>query len=209
MRRPNFLSSLRIAGKPRRLGAFACLLVLAGPAFGQPCQASLDGYPDGWRPLQLPAGSATAMRLDVQAACDACKSPVFAEIFAGYASSRFRSMPAAQKTGLAFARSITSEAPLRAAFLADLIEIERRSSPGCEIDGQVDGVAEIGGLGTIVASLIAECDQAPGRIRASHFSGFDGQCQYRIRIMWAGWSPLAPQEQDRVEAFLGRIRFGH
>jgi len=59
----------------------------------------------------------------------------------------------------------------------------------------------------IVATLRGDCSEAPGRLQASYFTGFNDSCLYRIRVMCPGWEPLPPDVQDRVAAFLEKIQF--
>lgn len=147
------------------------------------------------------------MRLHVVASCTACEPAVFAEAFAGPASPEFRSTPLAQKTGMDFARAIVADPALRMAFVAEFVEAERQASPGCEVNARVDGVAMIGSLAMIVSTVRAECTQAPGKVRAAYFSGYDGACLHRVRVLWAGWSALPSETQQRIEAFLQELRF--
>jgi hypothetical protein len=91
------------------------------------------------------------------------------EVFAGAASASFRSMPIAQKTGTEFAEAIVSDPREQSEFLATTLATERLSSPGCVMDGRIDGVSRIGSVGMIVANMRAECDHAPAKLRAVFF----------------------------------------
>jgi hypothetical protein len=111
-------------------------------------------------------------------------------------------------TGTQFARGVLADPQTRSDFLSDLVQTEHDQAPGCWFDGRLEGVSTIASLDMIVATLRGECKEAPGKLRASDFSGFDGRCFYRVRVKWLGWAPLPPDVQDRVVAFLEKIRFG-
>ena len=76
------------------------------------------------------------------------------------------------------------------------------------VDGQIDGVSKIGTMGVVVANMRVQCDHSPEKLRAVFLSGFDGQCLYRVRIIWPSWAALSDSVQDRVQAVLGQIRLG-
>ena len=133
---------------------------------------------------------------------------IVVEVFAGAASESFRSMPIAQKTGTEFAEAVVSDPRERSDFLDTTLATERLSSPGCVMDGRIDGVSRIGPVGMIVANLRAQCDHTPEKLRAIFFSGYDGQCLYRVRVMWSGWAGLSGAAQDQVLEVLDQIRFG-
>jgi hypothetical protein len=148
------------------------------------------------------------MKLYIDAVCPDCDPLVVVQAFAGVASSRFRSTPLAQKIGMEFARAVVSDPEERSGFLSDLLRSARIASPGCLIEGRIEGAMAIGSIGVIAANLRAECDQAPGRMRAVYFTGFDGQCFYRVHVNWPGWNPLPVGTQDQVISLIDEIRFG-
>lgn len=187
-------------------GAFA--FVVAASAAAQDCRATLQAFPAGWRGLNTPAGAPAQMVLHIEAACTDCDPTVVVEAFVGYASLRFRSHAMALGVPARFAQAMLADPQRRSGFLDDLIDGEHRQSPGCRFEGQVEGVAPIASLDMIVASVRGECTAAPGKLRASYFSGFDGLCLYRVRVKWPGWEPLPAEVQDRVVGFLEQIRFG-
>lgn len=182
-------------------------LVLGAAAAGQDCRAILQAYPPGWRELNTPAGASVQMTLHVETACTVCTPTVIVEVFGGHASLRFRSQALALGTGAQFVQAMLADPRRRSGFLGDLVEGEQARSPGCRFDGHVDGVSTIGSLDMIAATLRGECNEAPGQLRASYFSGFDGRCLYRVRVKWPGWQPLPPDVQDSVVVFLEQIRF--
>lgn len=184
------------------------VLLLGSAAAAQDCRASLQVYPPGWRGLNTPSSATAQMLLHIEAACTTCTPTVVVEAFAGHASLRFRSQALALGTGTPFAQAILADPQKRSGFLGDLLQGEHAQSPGCRFDGYVDGVSTIASLGMIVATLRGECTEAPGQLRASYFSGFDGRCLYSVRVKWPGWAPLPPDIQDHVVAFLEQIRFG-
>lgn len=189
------------------LYGITALLLTAQPVAGELCRAAAVDYPQGWSVVAAPPDRTAALRLDVLASCTDCQPVVFAEIFAGQASAQFRSMPIAQRVGLDFAQTIVSDPALRVAYESEFLEAERRASPGCDFDARTDGIATIASLPMIATSVRAECVQAPGKVRAAYFSGFDGQCLFRVRFLWPGWSPLAIETQQRIETFMEQLRF--
>jgi hypothetical protein len=183
-------------------------LALGASAAAQDCQATLQAYPPGWRDLNTPGSATAQMVLHIEAACAGCAPIVIVEAFAGHASLRFRSQVLALGTGSQFAQAILADPQRRLGLLDDLVQAEHARSPGCRFDGDVDGVSTIASLDMVVATLRGECNEAPGKLRASDFSGFDGRCLYRVRVKWLGWEPLPIDVQERVIAFLEQIRFG-
>jgi hypothetical protein len=146
------------------------------------------------------------MRLFIETTCRDCDPMIVVEVLAGAVSASFRSMLIAQKTGTEFAEAVVSDPRERSDFLDTTLATERLSSPGCVMDGRIDGVSRIGSVGMIVANLRAECDHAPEKLRAVFFP--DGQCLYRVRVMWPGWVGLSEGAQDQVLEVLDQIRFG-
>lgn len=187
-------------------GAFGLAVVASAAA--QDCRAALQAYPAGWRGLNTPSSAAAQMALHIEAACTDCDPTVVVETFAGYASLRFRSQAMAFGTAAQFAQAMLADPQRRFGFLRDLIDSEQRLSPGCRFEGQVEGLAGIASLDMIVTTVRGECNAAPGKLRASYFSGFDGLCLYRVRVKWPGWEPLPSGTQHRVVRFLEQIRFG-
>jgi hypothetical protein len=180
---------------------------MAAPAACQECRASLQSQPLAWSALQTEKQPDTAqMKLFVEIACRECDPATVVEVFAGMASANFRSMPLAQKTGTEFAEAVVSDDQERSNFLETTLAAE--SSPGCVMDGQINGVFKIGAMGVIVANTRAHCDRAPENLRAVFLSGYDGQCLYRVRIVWPGWAGLSDGVQDQVQAVLDQIRLG-
>lgn len=191
------------------LGAVAATSIMASPATGQECRAALLGLPPAWSSLQTQAQpDAVRMKLFVAVACRDCEPVTVVEVFAGVASANFLSMSLAQKTGIEFAEAIVSDDQERSNFLETTLAAEQESSPGCVMDGQIDGVSKIGTMGVIVANTRVQCDHSPEKLRAVFLSGFDGQCLYRVRIIWPGWAALSDSVQDRVQAVLDQIRLG-
>jgi hypothetical protein len=148
------------------------------------------------------------MKLFVEIACRECEPVTVVEVFAGVASANFRSIPLAQKTGTEFAEAVVSDDQERSNFLETTLAAELGSSPGCVMDGQINGVFKIGAMGVIVANTRAHCDHAPENLRAVFLSGYDGQCLYRVRIEWTGWAELSDGVQDQVQAVLDQVRLG-
>ena len=148
------------------------------------------------------------MKLLIEVACRDCDPMIVVEVLAGAASARFRSMPLGRKTGTEFAEAVVSDPQERSNFLDGTLAAKRLSSPGCVMDGRIDGVSLVSAMGMIVANMWAECDHVPEKLRAVFFSGYDGQCPYRVRVMWPGWEGLSASAQDQVLAVLDQIRFG-
>jgi hypothetical protein len=193
----------------RWLTAVGAAMTMALPAAGQECRATLQSQPPAWSALQTREQSDTAqMKLFIEAACRNCDPMIVVEVFAGAASASFRSMPIAQKTGIEFAEAVVSDPRERSDFLDNTLAAERLSSPGCVMDGRIDGVSTIGPVGMIVANLRAQCDHTPEKLRALFLSGYDGQCLYRVRVMWTGWAGLSGGAQDQLLEVLDQIRFG-
>jgi hypothetical protein len=191
------------------LAAAAATVGVAAPAACQECQASLQSHPPAWSALQTKKQPDTAqMKLFIEVDCRDCDPMIVVEVFAGAASARFRSMPLGRKTGTDFAEAVISDDQERSDFLDGTLAAERLLSAGCVMDGRIDGVSQIGGMGMIVANMRAECDHVPEKLRAVFFSGYDGLCLYRVRVMWLGWAGLSINAQDQVLALLDQIRFG-
>jgi hypothetical protein len=133
---------------------------------------------------------------------------IVVEVFAGAASARFRSMPLGRKTGTDFAEAVISDDQERSDFLDGTLADERLSSPGCVMDGRIDGVSQIGAMGMIVANMRAECDHVPEKLRAVFFSGYDGLCLYRDRVMWLGWAGLSIRLKTRYWQFWTKYASG-
>lgn len=193
----------------RWLTAVGAAMTMAFPAEGQECRATLQSQPPAWSALQTREQPDTAqMKLFIETTCRNCDPMIVVEVFAGAASVSFRSMPIAQKTGTEFAEAVVSDPRERSDFLDTTLATERLSSPGCVMDGRIDGVSRIGPVGMIVATLRAQCDHTPEKLRAVFYSGYDGQCLYRVRVMWPGWAGLSGRAQDQVLEVLDQIRFG-
>ena len=193
----------------RSLTAVGAALTMAFPAAGQECRATLQSQPLAWSALRTKEQPDTAqMKLFIETTCKDCDPKIVVEVFAGAASASFRSKPIAQKTGTEFAEAIVSDPRERSDFLDTTLASERLLSPGCVMDGRIDGVSRIGSVGMVVANLRAECDRAPEKLRAVFFSGYDGQCLYRVRVMWPGWAGLSEGAQDQALEVLDKIRFG-
>lgn len=146
--------------------------------------------------------------LFVEIACSDCDPVTVVEVFAGAPSTNFRSMPLAQKKGTEFAEAVVSDDQERSDFLLATLNAEQRLSPGCVMDGRIDGVSKIGTMGMIVSNMRAACNHVPDKLRMVTFSGYDGQCLYRVRVMWLGWAGLSEGAQDQVVDVLDQIRFG-
>ena len=159
------------------LSAAAATSIMTSPATGQECRAALLGLPPPWSSLQTQAQpDAVRMKLFVEVACRDCAPVTVVEVFAGVASANFRSMSLAQKTGIEFAEAVVSDDQERSSFLETTLAAEQQSSPGCVMDGKIDGVSTIGTMGLIVANTRVQCDHDPDKLRAVLLSGFDGQC---------------------------------
>jgi len=192
------------------MAMLSCALPLAPvtAAVAQDCRATLTSNVQGWNGLNTPSRQAALMNLHIEVVCADCTPVVLFEAFVSPASLRFRSQTLALGTGTAFAQAVLSDPQIRASFLADLVHSEQAHSPMCQFDGYVEGIAMVASLGMVATVLRGDCREAPGRLRASYFSGFDGICIYRLRVTWRGWEPLPPDVQDRVMALLEKIRFG-
>jgi hypothetical protein len=187
----------------------AATLAVTAPASGQECRAGLQSQPPSWSALQTKTQTDTArMKLFTVISCEHCDPVTVIEVFAGAASASFRSMPLTQKIGIDFAEAVVSDDRERSDFLDTTLAAERQSSPGCVMDGQINGVLKIGAMGLIVTNMRVECDHAPHKLRAAFLSGYDGRCLYKIRVIWPGWAGLSEGAQDQVLEVLDQIRFG-
>ena len=129
---------------------------------------------------------------------------------AGPASPALKTMPViGQKTGIEWARAVAEDPAQREGFLQSVLRSELHSSPGCRLQGRVGGVTEIGGFGLIRTDIQAECAQQPTLLSAEFYSGYDGQCMYRVQLIWGpGFVALSPEGREAVQSLFKSIRFG-
>ena len=131
-------------------------------------------------------------------------------LMAGPASPALKTMPViGQKTGIEWARAVAEDPAQREGFLQSVLRSELNSSPGCRLQGQVGGITEIGGFGLIRIDIHAECVQQPTLLSAEFYSGYDGQCMYRVQLIWGpGFVALSPEGREAVQSLFKSIRFG-
>ena len=188
------------------LAAVAGLLAWPGTATAQECIATV--HPDvawGARPSDNSHPNA-ALKIMSHVVCRGCQPEVSMLLAAGPASPN---MPLGDRTGMDWARAVYADPPNREGFRRSVLRSELRSSPGCQLEGAVTGVAEIGTLGMIGTAIRAAC--APNNVTLSgeFYSGYDGACQYQVQLVWGpANTELSPQARETVGKLLSSVRIG-
>lgn len=187
------------------LAAVVGLLAWSATATAQECVASVQ--PDiawGARPSDNSHPNA-ALKIMSHLVCRGCQPEVSMLLTAGPASPN---MPLGDRTGMNWARAVYADPANQEGFRRSVLRSELSSSPGCQLDGAVTGVAEIGNLGMIGTSIRATC--APNTTLSGEFySGYDGACLYQVQLVWApGGVELSPQSREAARKLMGSIRFG-
>jgi len=193
----------------RRWFIVAVALLWCVRAEAQECVASLSSLPAGWSAVPIgaqPAGAALERFIEV--ACRDCKPVIAATVSAGPAPSTFRNRPIGQKAGREFADAVVSDTAERLGFLESVLRSERMASPGCTIDGQVEGVAMATALPTIITNIRAECSKSPAKVSGVFYSGYDGRCLYQAQVTWSPWIDLSIEDREHVLKLLKALRFG-
>jgi len=187
------------------LGGTTASLAQQCIASAQAPDATWSAAPPG--PVTLPDPPLAIM---THLRCLGCKPEVSVLLTAGPASPALRTMPViGKKTGMDWARAVVEDPANREGFRESVLRSELRSSPGCRLQGKVTGVAEIGGMGVIGTEIQAECAQAPTRLSAEFYSGYDGTCEYQVQLVWGpGIVPLSPEGRAAVREVLKTVRFG-
>jgi hypothetical protein len=187
------------------LAVSAALLAWSTTATAQECVATVQ--PDivwGARPSDNSHPNAT-LQIMSHLACRSCQPEVSMLLAAGPAA---RNMPLGDRTGMDWARAVYADPANREGFRRSVLRSELRSSPGCQLEGAVTGVAEIGNLGMIGTAIRAACAQNIA-LSGEFYSGYDGACQYQVQLIWGpGVVELSPQTREAAQKLLKSIRFG-
>jgi len=118
-------------------------------------------------------------------------------------------MPLGDRTGMDWSRAVYADPANREGFRRSVLRSELRSSPGCQLEGAVTGVAEIGNLGMVGTAIRAACAQNTVTASGEFYSGYDGACLYQVQVMWGpANTALSPQARETVRKLLSSIRVG-
>jgi hypothetical protein len=187
------------------LAAVVGLLAWSATATAQDCAATVQ--PDiawGARPSDS-SHPAAAFKIMSQLVCRGCQPEVSMLLTAGPASPN---MPLGDRTGMDWARAVTSDPANREGFRQSVLRSELRGSPGCRLEGAVTGVTEIGNLGMIGTAIRAACAQNV-TLSGEVYSGYDGACQYQVQVVWGpANTELLPQARETVRKLLRSVHFG-
>ncbi len=190
---------------------FAILIVLLSAvsirAMAQDCTASAQGPDALWATAPIDSGQPEAsLKVMSHLHCLGCGLELSMLLTAGPAS---KPMPLGEKTGLDWAKAVVEDPAQREGFLQSVLRSERRSSPGCSLQGRVGGVAEVGNLGMIRTDIHAECAPQSAVVSAEFYSGYDGICLYQVQFVWGpGFQALSAQGRYAVQSLLKSVRFG-
>ena len=107
-----------------------------------------------------------------------------------------------------WARAVYADPANREGFRRSVLRSELRSSPGCQLEGAVTGVAEIGNLGMIGTAIRAACAQNL-TLSGEFYSGYDGACQYQVQLVWGpANTELSPQARETARKLLRSVHVG-
>jgi len=188
------------------LAAVAGVLAWSATAIAQDCIATAQ--PDiawGARPDDSSQPHA-ALKIMSRLVCRGCQPEVSMLLTAGPASPR---MPLADRTGMDWARAVYADPGSREGLLQSVLRSELGSSPGCQLEGGVTGVAEIGNLGMVGTAIRAVCAQNTVTLSGEFYSGYDGACLYQVQVVWApANTELSPQARESVRKLLRSVHVG-
>jgi hypothetical protein len=147
----------------------------------------------------------SAFKIMGQLVCRGCQPEVSMLLTAGPASPN---MPLGDRTGMDWARAVYADPANREGFRRSVLRSELRSSPGCQLEGVVTGVAQIGNLGMIGTAIRAACPQNV-TLSGEFYSGYDGACQYQVQLVWGpANTELSSQARETVRKLLTSARVG-
>jgi hypothetical protein len=172
----------------------------------QECVATVQSPDPAWGATPSDGSHPNAaLRLVSHLICRGCRPVVSVLLAAGRASPN---MPLADKTGMDWARAVHDDPANREGLRRSVLRSELRSSPGCRLDGEVTGVAEIGNLGMVGMAIRAACGQDV-TMSGEFYSGYDGACVYQVQVVWgSGVAEPSAQTRDAVQKILKSAHFG-
>lgn len=176
-------------------------------ARAQDCAANVPEPRAGWTRIEVAPSADSALQPVVRLVCQGCKPEVTIILSAGPAPPSLIRVPIDDKAGLDWAKAVVDDEAQQAALLESVLSAERRASSGCIVEGRVNGVAELGGMGMIGTAFRAECRPQPGKLSGEYYSGYDGRCVYQARIVWPGGEGLDAGTGSRVVHLLRTVRW--
>jgi hypothetical protein len=188
------------------LAALAGLLAWSTAAGAQPCVATAQSPDVTWGATPDDNSHPNSVfKIMSHLICRGCQPEVSMLLTAGPAPAN---MPLGDRTGTDWARSVYADPANREGLRRSVLRSELRSSPGCRMEGQVTGVAEIGNLGMVGMAIHAACGQSIA-LSGEFYLGYDGACRYQVQLVWgAGVAELSPQTRDAVRKLLKSIHAG-
>ena len=187
------------------LAVLTALLAWSAEAMAQECVATVQSdIAWGARPDDNSHPN-SAFKIMSHLVCRGCQPEVSMLLTAGPASPH---MPLGDRTGTDWARAVYAGPANREGFRRSVLRSELRSSPACQLEGAVTGVAEIGNLGMIGTAIRAACPQNV-TLSGEFYSGYDGACQYQLQLVWGpANTELSPQARATVGKLLKSVRIG-